>query len=271
MTAMRAMPRIMGGALAGACEGFFRAVKQAARAPHCSLRGGFEEWAHRNTPRRNAMTPSPTTPFRSSRALGQLAALAAAATLAASAWAAGVQEEGYMLDAQLWRSEVAGSTAGHRPADGWYRIARADRALDVRRADPRQAAAEADDAFYVRVPGAALKTGQRPLYRMTAAVAQPRLDHEYHLTLGKTSFGFTVEDANGALTYTVRYVGQEHVYRLGVPGSATAIQAIADLDGDARPDFIVDVGEQTYLLLSGQARPGANTPSAELWAAHEGC
>lgn len=213
-----------------------------------------------------------TVSFRSARALGQLAALAGAAALAASAWASGVEEEGYMLDAQMWRSEVAGSTSGHWPTDGWFRLARTEGALEVQRADPRMHHPEGDDALYVRVPGVPLKLGRRPLYPMTDAVAQPRLDREYHLMFRRTSFGFTVEDTNGALTYTIRYAGREHVYRLGVPGTPTAVRAIADLDGDAQPDFIVAAGEDTYLLLSRPASAGVNRPTAELWAAaEEGC
>lgn len=216
--------------------------------------------------------PATLAPFRPLRSLAQLLALLAAAVIAASTWAAGLQEEGYLLDAELWHEEVAGAGGAHWPADGWFRLAAGDKAVEVRAADPRQAAAEGEDgAWYVRIPGVRLKTGERPLYRMTAPVAQPMLDREYQLMFGRTPFGFTVEDANGSLTYTIRYAGAEHLYRLGRPGESTAIRSIADLDGDGRPDFIVDVGERTLLLLSGSARPGVNVPSAELWAAHEGC
>lgn len=211
-------------------------------------------------------------PFRPMRALGQLLALLAAAVIAASAWAAGLQEDGYLLDADLWRSEVAAG-GGHWPVDGWFRLATGERAIEVSAADPQRALPDGDDGgWYLRIPGLALKTGERPLYRMTAPVAQPMPDREYHLMFGRTPFGFTVEDGSGALTYAIRYAGAEHRYRLGRPGEPTAIRSIADLDGDGRPDFIVDVGERTLLLLSGTARPGVNVPSAELWAAaHEGC
>lgn len=208
--------------------------------------------------------------FRPARAAAQLAAVAAAALLAASTWAAGVQEDGYFLDASLWRTEVAQSGSGHWPADGWYRLLPGERAIDVRAADTRRAPPEDDAAWYVRIPGAALKAGTRPLYRMTPAVAQPRPGREYQLTLGKSAFAVTVDDVD-ALTYTIRYAGREHVYRLAAAGSTTAIRAIADLDGDTYPDFIVDAGEQTFLLLSRRAQPGLNPPTAELWAGHEGC
>ncbi|HYD75208.1 hypothetical protein [Ramlibacter sp.] len=217
--------------------------------------------------------PTASAPFRPLRALVQLLALLAAAVIAASTWAAGLQEDGYLLDADLWRSEVAGSGGGHWPVDGWFRLATGERAIEVSTADPQRAVPEAgDEGWYVRIPGVLLRTGERPLYRMTAPVAQPMPDREYQLMFGRTPFGFTVEDGNGALTYTIRYAGTEHLYRLGQPGEPTAIRSIADLDGDGGPDFIVDVGDRTVLLLSGTARPGVNVPSAELWAAaQDGC
>ncbi|WBY00377.1 hypothetical protein PE066_12930 [Ramlibacter tataouinensis] len=214
-------------------------------------------------------------PFRARRALGQLLAVAAAAVIAASTWAAGVQEEGYLLDAGLWHSEVAGAAASHWPRDGWYRLALGDQAIEVQVADPQLATVADEDedrGWYVRIPGLRLQTGARALYRMAAPVAQPALDREYQLMFGRTPFGFTVEDGNGSLNYAIRYDGAEHLYRLGRPGDPTAIRSIVDLDGDGRPDFVVDVDDQTYLLLSGTARPGVNLPSAQLWAAaHDGC
>jgi hypothetical protein len=53
---------------------------------------------------------------------------------------------------------------------------------------------------------------------------------------------------------------------LGLPAAATKVRAVADLDGDGLPDFLVDVGDETYLLLSTHAQPGGNPPSAQLWA-----
>jgi hypothetical protein len=53
---------------------------------------------------------------------------------------------------------------------------------------------------------------------------------------------------------------------LGLPAAATLVKAVADLDGDGLPDFLVEVGDETYLLLSSQAQPGGNGPSAQLWA-----
>src|SRR4051812_2090351 len=199
------------------------------------------------------MTRTPI-PFRPLRAALQLAALAAAAAMAATTWAASLPaDEGYMLDAVLWRSEVAGSSNGHWPTDGWSRLALGDKAIDVRPADARKPAVDGDDAWYVRLPNTKFKTGARKLYRMTPAVAQPTLGREYQLTMGRTPFGFTVDAVEGALTYTIRYAGAEHVYRVALAGTPTAIRAIADLDGDAQPDFVIDVDGQVFLLLSTAA------------------
>lgn len=214
-------------------------------------------------------TPSPA--LRNLRALAQLAAVATAAALAASAWAANAPaEEGYLLDGPLWAAEVAGAKNGHWPADGWFRVAQGEKSFDVRAADASRAATTSQDgAWFVRVPGTKLRTGTRPLYRMTAAVAQPRIGREYQLTLGRTVFGFTVDQADGALAYTVRYGGEDHVYRLAAAGTRTTVRAIADLDGDAQPDFVVDAGEETFLLLSSTAKAGHNEPTAQLWSARD--
>lgn len=218
------------------------------------------------------MNRTPTFHFRPLRAALQLAALATAACVAAGAWAAGLpSEEGLMLDTTLFRDEVAGAPAGHWPTDGWYRVALGEKAVSVRAVAVGKPGADDEDAWYVRIPGTALKAGARPLYRMTPAVAQPRIGREYQMMLGRTPFAFTVDASDGALAYTVRYEGGEAIWRIGLPDTPTTIVAIADLDGDGRPDFVVDAGEQTFLLLSSTAKPGVNAPAAELWAAHGGC
>jgi hypothetical protein len=110
-----------------------------------------------------------------------------------------------------------------------------------------------------------LKEGARRQYRYLEKVAQPKTGKEYQLTFGKTPFSFIVaSDANGT-QLTVGYGGEMHDYLLGLPASQTRIEGIADLDGDGMPDFIVDVGDDTYLLLSTQAHAGSNRPSAQLF------
>ena len=75
------------------------------------------------------------------------------------------------------------------------------------------------------------------------------------------------------MEYAIGYGGQSYSYVLGpFDASATAVRLVADLDGDALPDFVVDVDAATYLLLSTRALPGPNLPTAELWArADDGC
>jgi hypothetical protein len=215
-----------------------------------------------------------TTNHTTLRALRDLGLVAAAAGAAASIWAAGLPEEGYLLDAPMWREEVAlNATSGLWPTDGWYRLRLEDKAVDVRAVKPSQpldAQADTDDALYFRMPGTALKQGARAMYRNAAAIAQPKLGKQYELTLGKTRFGFSVESGAKGMRYDIAYGGETYSYQLGAfDATETRIKAVADLDGDARPDFLIDVGDQTFLLLSTQARPGFNAPTAELWA--KGC
>ncbi len=201
------------------------------------------------------------------RALRDIAALGAAAVLAASAWAAGLHEEGYLLEAPTWRNEVARVPSEDWPVDGWYRIAPAGRKVEVRAAKPSEAEGrDPDGALYVRVPGARLIEGQRARVRFASDVLRPKVGTEYQLLLGKTRFAFMVASDRDGTRYDITYGGQEHSYMLGLPGAASVIHAIADFDGDGLPDFMLEVGDDTYLLLSTQAQPGGNLPSAQLWA-----
>jgi len=201
------------------------------------------------------------------RALRQLGLLWAGALLAASTWAAGIHEEGYLLAADAWRAEVAGAPSPDWPVDGWYRLTPSGKSIEVRAAKPSEPdEVEAESAMYVRVPGARLKEGRRPLYRFANVILRPKVGHQYELMLGKTRFSFTVESDEHGTQYAITYGGETHNYVLGLPAAATRVHAIADLDGDAMPDFLVEVGDDTFLLLSTVAKPGQNPPSAQLWA-----
>ena len=207
------------------------------------------------------------------RPLASFGAFCTAATLAASAWAAGLHEEGFILEAPAWRHEVASVPSPDWPVDGWYRLTPSGKSIEVRAVKPSEAeGGDPDGAVYVRVPGAPLKEGLRARYRFSSQALRPQVGHEYQLLLAKTRFSFTVESDGVGTHYNITYGGQTHSYLLGLPAAATTIQAIADLDGDTMPDFLVEVGDDTFLLLSTQARPGSNLPSAQLWALGEpGC
>ncbi len=209
------------------------------------------------------------------RALRNFGLVILASAAAASIWATNLPEEGYLLDATMWQEEVAAAQPRDRqwPQDGWYRIVPQDRSVLVQAVKPgaEGAQAVAADALYFRLPGTTLRHGDRPGYRHGAALDQPRLGQDYELTFGAGRFALRVDaDAKG-MHYTIAYGGQAYEYTLGpFDAQSTSVRAVADLDGDAKPDFLIDVGgDATYLLLSTRARPGRNLPTAELWA--KGC
>lgn len=214
----------------------------------------------------NADKKSPTL-----RALRDLGLLAAASLAAASIWATGLPEEGYLLDAEMWQSELAADTASRWPADGWYRLVPQAKSVEVVAVKPGDGAAVPERAIYFRLPGTKLKLGERPAYRFPQLLESPRLGQDHELTFGRARVSLRVEAAPKGMQYVIAYGGQTYTYTLApFDATETAIRAIADLDGDALPDFLIDVGEDaTYLLLSTRARPGANVPTAELWA--KGC
>lgn len=195
----------------------------------------------------------------------------------------------------------------HWPRDGWVRITHKPGHLDVA-AVPAPASglpdflndiavqvsapggthdtvaneAEAEDTLYLRVPGVRLATGRLPTVAFARGTLRPRLDHPYALQLGRTAFTLTVHNgqrnsAGVAYGEGARYVvamgGQTYTWQLGQYGWDSTVLAVADLDADGLPDFIVSVGGSNsgdeFLLLSSQARPGRNEPAATLsW---QGC
>ena len=68
--------------------------------------------------------------------------------------------------------------------------------------------------------------------------------------------------------YSIEYDGNTYAYSLGEFGWDSTITAIADLDGDGKPDFIISVGGNNSgyeaILLSSTAQPGSNVPTASL-------
>lgn len=203
------------------------------------------------------------------QALVQFTLVAAAAVAAASVWSQNRPEQGLLLDAQTWQEEVASAATGDWPEDGWYSLVPTDRGIEVRSVRPRDRATMAGDALFFRLPGTTLKQGVRPGYRHMEVLAQPRPGRDHELSLGTGRFSLRVEEVAAGLQYAIGYGNATYTYLLGPVGTTTSVMAVADIDGDRQPDFLVDTDEAIYLLLSTQARPGPNLPTAELPA--HGC
>jgi hypothetical protein len=132
---------------------------------------------------------------------------------------------------------------------------------------------------YVRVPGLAWQARTVALYRFKNGTPQltPALDHRFELALDGRPFVFTFQNGfrttdgrrYGEGTQLILEVdGQRDDYDLGGYGWDVRIEAIGDFDGDGRPDFLFELGgpNSAYeaLILSSQARPGQNPPTAYL-------
>ncbi|MES2939783.1 MAG: hypothetical protein V4864_19025 [Pseudomonadota bacterium] len=189
-----------------------------------------------------------------SRGLARFGLAASGAVLAASAWASGLNEPGLAF--------AAGSGD-----ESWYELAVSADGVRVRAARPQDDGAASQGALVVHVPGTRLVEGLRVNHLFRHAPLRPEAGRDYQLGLGKTSFAFRVDTVAAGMRYVIRYGGAVHEYVLGAPAAATQVLAIADLDGDRLPDFLVEVAGEFYLLLSTHASAGANLPSAQLWAA----
>lgn len=200
-------------------------------------------------------------------ALVRFAMVAAASAAAASLWAQNRPEQGVLLDAQAWQQEVATDSPVPWPAAGWYRLVAREQGVEVRSVQPSARGAVPADALFFRLPGTALKTGLRSSYRDQEVLRSARMGREHEPSLGKR-FTLRVEEVDAGVRYRIGYGTHEYTYIVGPKGSTTSVRAVADLDGDSRPDFVIDVdGLATYLLLSTKAQPGLNLPTAEMPAA----
>jgi hypothetical protein len=198
------------------------------------------------------------------RGLARFALVVAASIAAASLWAQNRPEQGLLLDAQTWQEEVASASTGPWPAEGWYRLVPGTQGVEVRSVRPDDRQAVPADALFFRLPGTALKTGMRASYRDLEILRPPRLGRDHELSLGRR-FSLRVAEIDAHVRYEIGYGGHSYSYVLARAGASTSVRAVADLDGDSRPDFLVDVeGQATYLLLSGRAQPGLNLPTAEM-------
>ena len=132
---------------------------------------------------------------------------------------------------------------------------------------------------YVRIPGLAWQPRTVALYRFKNGTPQltPALDHRFELALNGRPFAFTLQNgfrtADGrpygeGTQFSLDVDGRRYDYDLGGYGWDVRIAAIGDFDGDGRPDFLFELGgsNSSYeaLVLSSQARPGRNPPTAYL-------
>ena len=198
------------------------------------------------------------------RALARFALVTAAAAAAASLWAQNRPEQGLLLDAQTWQEEVVTASTGPWPAKGWYRLVSTPEGVAVASVKPSDRQAIPADALYFRLPGTTLKTGMRTSYRDLEVLRPPQIGRDHELSLGKR-FTLRVEEVDASVRYEIGYGPHTYTYVVGPAGSSTSVRAVADLDGDGRPDFLIEVeGQATYLLLSTRAQPGMNLPTAEM-------
>ncbi len=133
--------------------------------------------------------------------------------------------------------------------------------------------------LYLRVPNVRITSGTSMAYRFNNGTSglKPILDHRYELQLGQKAFAFTVRNGlrnsqgvaygEGA-HYTIEYDGHKYEYDLGGFGWDSNVVAIADIDGDGKPDFVISGSGSNSgydaVILSSIAKPGKNSPSASL-------
>jgi len=132
---------------------------------------------------------------------------------------------------------------------------------------------------YVRIPGLTWQARTVALYRFKNGTPRlrPALDHQFELALNGRSFAFKLQNgfrtADGrpygeGTQFSLDVEGQHYEYDLGGYGWDVRIMAIGDFDGDGRPDFLFQLGGSNSgfeaLILSSQARPGRNPPTAYL-------
>ena len=125
--------------------------------------------------------------------------------------------------------------------------------------------------FYVNLPHVALREGpiiEVPLRRRALIPVNGRT---YALTQGTSAFSLTVGNGlkgRAGAHYVIEQDGERYEYLLDGFGWDSEIQVAGDIDRDGRPDFIVYVNGNNagtwYLLLSSEAKPGMNKPSASL-------
>jgi hypothetical protein len=133
--------------------------------------------------------------------------------------------------------------------------------------------------LYVRVPGVRWKAGSVPIHRFKNGTTtfMPELGDRFQMKLNDTPYAFTVQNglrsADGrpygeGVQFSLEIGGERFDYDLGGYGWDVRLNALGDFDGDGRPDFLFDIGGSNSgheaLILSTQAKPGKNPPTAYL-------
>lgn len=138
---------------------------------------------------------------------------------------------------------------------------------------------ETEAERYLRVPGLAWQPGTVPLHRFRNGTVElaPELGHRFELSLAGQPYAFSLQNglrtADGraygsGVQFRLEVGGQRYDYDLGGSGWEVRILALGDFDRDGRPDFLFMIGgtnsSTEVLVLSSQARPGRNVPTAVL-------
>jgi hypothetical protein len=130
--------------------------------------------------------------------------------------------------------------------------------------------------YYLNLARTPLRDGPLVEVASRRRVLAPVDGKTYALTLGASAFTLTVHNGwkgRGGAHYVIEQDGLRVEYLLDGFGWDSEIQVAADIDRDGRPDFVVYVNGNNagtwYLLLSSEAAPGMNAPSASLTA--HGC
>lgn len=133
--------------------------------------------------------------------------------------------------------------------------------------------------LYVRVPGLTWKAGSVPIHRFKNGTTsfQPELGYRFQMKLNDKPYAFTVQNgfrtADGrpygeGVQFSLEVDGERFDYDLGGFGWMVQLSALGDFDGDGKPDFLFNIGGNNSgheaLILSTQAKPGKNPPTAYL-------